>query len=142
MVADALQRAKSLAPADIVAALRETSIDGADTISPYKGVKFNEKGQNVLATGHCWISGTDRVAGREAIVIECDHPRVVERFVDRPDYHVQVFVDRVEGLILRLVESVAGEVTRDASVIHVDVDAALPPTTFDFEFPEGTTLLY
>jgi branched-chain amino acid transport system substrate-binding protein len=51
VVADALQRAKSLAPADIVAALRETSIDGADTISPYKGVKFNEKGQNVLATG-------------------------------------------------------------------------------------------
>ena len=50
-VIDALQRARSLAPADIVAALRETSIDGADTISPYKGVKFNEKGQNVLATG-------------------------------------------------------------------------------------------
>ena len=51
VIADALQRAKSLAPADIVAALRETNIDGADTISPYKGVKFNEKGQNVLATG-------------------------------------------------------------------------------------------
>lgn len=50
-IADALQRAKSLAPADIVAALRETNIDGANTISPYKGVKFNEKGQNVLASG-------------------------------------------------------------------------------------------
>ena len=50
-IADALQRAKSLAPADIVAALQETNIDGGDTISPYKGVKFNEKGQNVLATG-------------------------------------------------------------------------------------------
>ena len=50
-IVDALQRAKSLAPEDILAALRETNIDGADTISPYKGVKFNEKGQNVLATG-------------------------------------------------------------------------------------------
>jgi hypothetical protein len=98
--------------------------------------------QNVLATGVAWISGTDRVAGREAIVVECDHPRAVERFVDRPDYHVQVFVDRVDGVILRLVESVAGEVTRDASVIHLDPDAALPATTFDFDFPEGTTLLY
>ena len=98
--------------------------------------------QNVLATGTTWISGTDRVAGREAIVIECDHPRAVERYVDRPDYHVQVFVDRVDGVILRLVESVGGEVTRDAEVIHFDPDAALPPTTFDFEFPEGTTLLY
>jgi len=51
VVADALNRAKSLKPDDIIQALRETNIDGADTISPYKGVKFNEKGQNVLATG-------------------------------------------------------------------------------------------
>jgi hypothetical protein len=98
--------------------------------------------QNVLASGTTWIAGTDRVAGREAIVLECDHPRAVERFVDRPDFHVQVSVDRVEGFILRLVESVGGEMTRDASVIHVEADAALPTTTFDFEFPEGTTLLY
>lgn len=51
VIADALQRAKSLAPGDIIQALRETNIDGADTIAPYKGVKFNEKGQNVLANG-------------------------------------------------------------------------------------------
>lgn len=51
VIADALQRAKSLAPEDIIAALRETNIDGADTIAPYKGVKFNEKGQNELASG-------------------------------------------------------------------------------------------
>jgi len=51
VIADALQRAKSLAPEDIIQALRETNIDGADTISPYKGVRFNEKGQNVLANG-------------------------------------------------------------------------------------------
>ena len=98
--------------------------------------------QNVLATGVCWISGTDRVAGREVIVLECDHPRAVERFVDRPDYHVQVSVDRLDGLITRLVESVASEVTRVAEVTYLEPDAALPATTFEFEFPEGTTLLY
>jgi outer membrane lipoprotein-sorting protein len=98
--------------------------------------------QNVLATGDCWISGTDRVANREAIVLESAHPRVVERAVDRPDYAVQVAVDRLDGVITRLVESVGGEVTRVAEVVHFDPDAALPPTTFDFEFPEGTTLLY
>jgi hypothetical protein len=98
--------------------------------------------QNVLATGRTWISGTDRVAGREAIVVECDHPRAVETSVDRPDYHVQLSVDRVEGVVTRLVESVAGEVTRVAEVVHLDADAALPSTIFDFEFPEGTTLLY
>lgn len=98
--------------------------------------------QNVLATGRCWISGTDTVARREAIVLECDHPRAVESSVDRPDYHVQVSVDRLDGLITRLVETVGGEVTRDAEVVHLDPDAALAATTFDFEFPEGTTLLY
>jgi outer membrane lipoprotein-sorting protein len=98
--------------------------------------------QNVLATGECWISGTDRVVGREAIVVECDHPRSVEREVDRPDYHVQVTVDRQDGFVTRLVESVGDEVTRVAEATYVEPDAALPATTFDFEFPEGTTLLY
>jgi hypothetical protein len=51
-------------------------------------------------------------------------------------------VDRLDGLVTRLVESVGGDVTRVAEVVHLDPDAALPPTTFDFEFPEGTTLLY
>jgi hypothetical protein len=98
--------------------------------------------QNVLATGDCWISGTDRVAGREAIVLECDHPRAVETRVDRPDYHVQIGVDRLDGIITRLVESVGGEATRVAEVTFLDPDGALPATTFEFEFPEGTTLLY
>jgi len=98
--------------------------------------------QNVLATGRCWVSGTDRVAGREAVVVECDHPRAVETTVDRPDYHVQVSFDRLDGLITRLVESVGGEVTRVAEAVHLEPDAALPATTFEFEFPEGTTLLY
>ena len=98
--------------------------------------------QNVLATGDCWISGTDVVAGREAIVLECDHPRAVETSVDRPDFHVQVAVDRLDGVVVRLVESVGNEVTRIAEVVNLEPDAALPPTTFEFEFPEGTTLLY
>jgi branched-chain amino acid transport system substrate-binding protein len=51
VIADALNRAKSLKADDILQALRETNIDGGDTISPYKGVRFNDKGQNVLATG-------------------------------------------------------------------------------------------
>jgi hypothetical protein len=98
--------------------------------------------QNVLGTGDCWISGTDRVAGREAIVVECAHPRAVEQPVDRPDYHVQLSIDRLDGLVTRLVESVGHEVTRLAEVVHLELDAALPATTFEFEFPEGTNILY
>jgi hypothetical protein len=98
--------------------------------------------QNVLATGRCWISGTDVVAGREAIVVECDHPRAVEMAADRPDFHVQVAVDRADGVILRLVETIAGDVTREAEVTAYQPNAPLPAGSFDFEFPEGATLLY
>ncbi len=98
--------------------------------------------QNVLATGRCWISGSEVVAGREAVLVECDHPRVVELYVDRPDYHVQVAADRETGLITRLVESVQGEITRLAEVVLLEPDARLALATFDFEFPEDATMLY
>jgi hypothetical protein len=98
--------------------------------------------QNVLATGECWISGTEEVAGREAIVVECDHPRAVEHEVDRPDYHLQIAVDRLEGVITRLAETVHGELTRLATVVLLDPDAALQPSVFELELPEGTTTLY
>ena len=98
--------------------------------------------QNVLASGKCWISGTDVVAGREAIVVECDHPRVIEMAADRPDFHIQISVDRADGTILRLVESIGGDITRDALVTAYQPDASLPAATFEFEFPAGTTMLY
>jgi hypothetical protein len=98
--------------------------------------------QNVLATGRCWVSGTDIAAGREAVVLECDHPRTVERAADRPDYHVRVAVDRLEGIITRLTETIGGEITRDAEVTVLEADRPLPPDTFEFAFPTGTTILY
>ncbi|MEO8208732.1 MAG: hypothetical protein ABI598_06825 [Chloroflexota bacterium] len=98
--------------------------------------------QNVLSTGRVWISGTDVVAGREAIVVECSHPRTVERVADRPDFHIQIAVDRADGIITRLTESMAGQITREAVVTSLEADAALPPGVFDFAFPDGTTMLY
>jgi hypothetical protein len=98
--------------------------------------------QNVLATGRCWISGTDLAGGRETIVVECDHPRTVERVADRPDFHVRVAVDRLDGVIMRLTETIGGDVTRDAEAVVFEPNAALPPGTFEFAFPTGTTMLY
>jgi outer membrane lipoprotein-sorting protein len=98
--------------------------------------------QNVLATGRTWISGTDLVRGREVIVVQCDHPRATEMAADRPDFHIEVGVDPFEGVILRLVESIGGEVTRQAEAVSFQPDAPLPPATFEFDFPAGTTLLY
>jgi hypothetical protein len=98
--------------------------------------------QNVLATGRCWVSGTGEVAGREAIVVECDHPRTIEVAADRPDFHIRIAVDRADGVILRLIETIGGDVTRHAEVTVYDPGAAIPDAAFDFEFPPGTTMLY
>lgn len=98
--------------------------------------------QNVLGTGRCWIAGTTVVAGREAIVLECDHPRAIEIAADRPDHHYQVSVDRETGIISRLVETIGGQVTQTATATVLDPDAALPSSTFVFTFPASTALIY
>jgi hypothetical protein len=98
--------------------------------------------QNVLSTGACRIVGLDDVAGREVIVLECDHPRTIEMSADRPDFRIRIAVDRADGVILRLEESIGGRVTRDARVVEYAPDAPLAPNAFDFTFPTGTTMLF
>lgn len=98
--------------------------------------------QNVLATGDCRVVGADDIGGREAIVLECAHPRTIEMAADRPDFRIRIAVDRADGVILRLEESIGGKVTRDARVTEYEPDAPLTPNTFDFSFPTGTTKLY
>jgi len=98
--------------------------------------------QNVLATGDCAVTGQELVHGRETIGLISRHPRTVEMAADRPDFAVRIAVDRDTGIIVRLVESVGEERTRDAEVVDLEPDAVLQPTTFDFVFPTGTTMLY
>ena len=49
--------------------------------------------QNVLSTGICRVVGLTAVGEREAIVVECDHPRTIEMNADRPDYRLRLSVD-------------------------------------------------
>ena len=98
--------------------------------------------QNVLATGRCTVTGSDVVNGREAILLECDHPRTTRLPGDRPDFRISIAVDRETGVILRLVESIGGSVSRQADVVDLAPDAALPPSAFDFVIPSGATMLY
>lgn len=98
--------------------------------------------QNVLATGRTWVSGIDSVAGRPVVLVDCDHPRTIEMAADRPDFHVQIAVDRADGVILRLVETIGGEVTRRADAVEYAPGAPIPPSAFDFTFPADTTMLY
>ena len=46
------------------------------------------------------------------------------------------------GIILRLVESIGGTITRHAEVVELAPDAPMPPSAFTFVFPTGTTMLY
>jgi len=45
-------------------------------------------------------------------------------------------------VILRLEESIGGQVTRDATVTSYQPDAVLPPSAFEFTFPADTTFIY
>ena len=98
--------------------------------------------QNVLATGDCRIAGTADQNGRETIVVDCFHPRSVEMSADRPDHQLQVWFDRETGIISRLIETIAGQVTRDAVVTVLDPNAALPPNAFTFSFPSDARMLF
>ena len=98
--------------------------------------------QNVLSTGRCWVADTTTVGRRPAVLVECDHPRTIEMSADRPDFRIRLAVDRADGVILRLEESMGGVATRDARATEFSPDASLPPNAFDFVFPTGTTMLY
>ncbi len=98
--------------------------------------------QNVLATGRCRVAGTEAIGDRQAIVVTSDHPRTIEMAADRPDFVIEVAFDRADGTILRLVERIAGNVTRDANVVDYAPDAPLAPTAFDFTFPSDARMLY
>jgi branched-chain amino acid transport system substrate-binding protein len=50
-LADAINRAGSTEPEAVRKALTETDIDGANIIMPWKGIKFDDKGQNVHSSG-------------------------------------------------------------------------------------------
>jgi outer membrane lipoprotein-sorting protein len=98
--------------------------------------------QNVLSTGECQVMGQELVRGRETIALLSRHPRTTEMAADRPDFAVRIAVDRDTGIIVRLTETTASGTTRDAEVVDLEPDAVLQPTTFDFVFPTGTTMLY
>ncbi len=51
VLADAMNRARSLEPAKIQAALRETDLKGEQLIMPWEGVKFDDTGQNTKGRG-------------------------------------------------------------------------------------------
>ena len=99
--------------------------------------------QNVLATGDCRVVGTTTVGRPRWRSCWSATTRGRSRSTaDRPDFAIRVTVDRLDGVILRLEESIGGQVTRDAIVTSYVPDAPLPPSAFAFTFPPDTTVIY
>jgi hypothetical protein len=98
--------------------------------------------QNVLGTGETRILTTAEHLGRETIVVACDHPRVTEVWAEHPDHALELTIDRETGVILRLLETIARDVTRDAIVTAFEPDAPLPPNAFELTVPSDATVLY
>ena len=50
--------------------------------------------QNVLATGRCAVVESRTLLGRETVGLVCAHPRTIELTADRPDFRIDLAVDR------------------------------------------------
>ena len=98
--------------------------------------------QNVLATGACAVTGTELVAGREAILVECLHPRTIEMAGDRPDHRLALAVDRETGLVARLEESYGADRSRLVVATELAPDAPVPDSAFSLSVPADASTIY
>ena len=99
--------------------------------------------QNVLATGRCSVvESRGALLGRETVGLVCLHPRTIELTADRPDFRIDLVVDRTTGVILRLTETRRRRGHAAGRGHRAGARRALPPNAFDFVFPTGTTMLY
>jgi hypothetical protein len=98
--------------------------------------------RNVLLTGVTFKLGTADVAGREALLLRCDHPRTSHVLTDRPDHWLEVGVDFQTGMILLLAEHIGGRMTRRGQVTALSLDETIPDDAFRVHTSDDTRLLY
>ena len=98
--------------------------------------------RNVLATGSTQQVGTGMLAGREVLLLRCDHPRTSHVLTDRPDHWLEVAVDFQTGMILLLAEHIGGSVTRRGEVTSLGLDETIPDDAFQLHISDDTVSLY
>lgn len=98
--------------------------------------------QNVLATGACRVTGSELVAGREAILVESRHPRTIEMAGDRPDHRLSLAVDRETGLVARLEERYGALPSRLVIATELAPDAPIPDSAFALSIPSDASQIY
>jgi hypothetical protein len=98
--------------------------------------------RNVLRSGVVTRRGTAAIAGREAILLRCDHPRVSHVLLDRPDHWLEVAVDVQTGMLLLLAEHVGERITRHAIATNVRLDQPIPDSAFNLHVSGDTRTIY
>ena len=98
--------------------------------------------RNVLATGVVYRRGTASIAGREAILLRCDHPRASQLLLDRPDHWLEVGVDSQTGMLLLYAEHVGERITRYAQASNVRLDEVIPDSAFTIHTSSDTRTIY
>src|SRR3954470_10238875 len=98
--------------------------------------------RNVLATGVVYRRGTASIAGREAILLRCDHPRSSHLLLDRPDHWLEVGIDTQTGMLLLLAEHVGDRITRHARGTSGRLDESMPDSTFTIHTSAETRTIY
>ncbi len=98
--------------------------------------------RNVLSTGVVKKRGTQTLAGREAFLLRCDHPRTAHVLTDRPDHWLELGIDAQTGAILLLAEHIGDQVTRHAEVTTFAVDEVIPDDVFRLHISSDTRILY
>jgi hypothetical protein len=98
--------------------------------------------QNVLATGVAAVAGTGTIAGREVLYVSSAHPRTIEMAADRPDYRLDVAIDRETGILALLVESFGDVVTRRVEAVELAPDAPIADSAFSIAVPADASRIY
>ena len=98
--------------------------------------------RNVLSTGVVTRRGTAAIAGREAILLRCDHPRTSHVLLDRPDHWLEIGVDAQTGMLLLLAEHVGDRITRHAQAANVSLDEPIQDSAFTIHLSADTRTLY
>ena len=98
--------------------------------------------RNVLQTGLVYRRGTASIAGREAFLLRCDHPRTSQLLLDRPDHWFEVGVDAQTGMVLLLAEHVGDRITRHAEATNVRLDDTIPDSAFTVHTSADTRTIY
>src|SRR3954464_4310587 len=98
--------------------------------------------RNVLATGEVYRRGTALIAGREAILLRCDHPRSSHVLLDRPDHWLEIGVDAQTGVMLLLAEHVGDRIPPHPEAASVALDESIPDSAFTIHTSAETRTIY